>query len=308
MNSPHNRQPIIPKDPQVVGGLHLPTPTIQTKDGLYNRDDVELNIAEVTVRLQDGSAGATIQDYQYWGELAWKTEHGTYDSVERFSSKLAEEQEEVLSALSVAERASPLYVPKEDINLELGDALWCMAALTSNGGGDIDAGMKRLLFRYVCGTSWVVGGVPQAPPWREKAGELATKYEPITFKEVDELLEAGFEPSASPVMNVLDPRGDEEDVSDHQINWGMIILSAQVMARRQYGREEGNSEGFVLEGKYEELAHELGELAASAFFEAAFIGSRATGASLSEIIGLNVKKLTGRVEQNQIDKTDRSPL
>jgi NTP pyrophosphatase (non-canonical NTP hydrolase) len=293
INNPNKHKGLSPNDLHVIGGR--PPVEVRLKNGLYSRNDIDLDMDIVTQRLIDKQA--TVLDYQYWAELNWKTKHGTSSSVERFTDKLREEQGELLK--SIADQELP-----KDINSELGDVLWCTSALASNGAADIDAGMKNRLFRYVVGTQWIKSNQGFAPVWREKAAELAVKHGPLTLHELDDLVSAGFEPSISPVMNI-DDYEEQDALADHLNNLTIAIEGSRVFAERQYGWESDKEDkSFVIEARFEQLARALGEQVAEVFFEVGFIGNRETKTSISQLAQQNVEKIGGRVAHNQVDKTD----
>src|SRR4051812_25638190 len=89
--------PIIPRDDQILGGIMPPTETVQ-EHGLHSRADILIDLSEIEGQLLGANPKVTLRDYQYWAEGNWKTQHGTYASVERFGEKLREEHAEVVEA------------------------------------------------------------------------------------------------------------------------------------------------------------------------------------------------------------------
>src|SRR5579884_626733 len=185
-HNPESLVAIEPIDPAIVGGYAVDQVVI--RDGLYSRKSTAAEASILEECLISHPSRQSIADYQVWVEQYWKTSQGTYSSVKRFSDKLDEEFQEVIIELA---NDNP---DTEQLNSELGDVTWCLIALATNGGVDIDSGLKNRLYRYVAGTQWIVGTLPTEPTWRLKAAELATKFEPVSIEEIDQLIREGFEP------------------------------------------------------------------------------------------------------------------
>lgn len=194
-NTPGGYNPIEPKDERVLNSTYFRDKAPPKEDGgLYSRTDIPVDKAGLESGLLDGAA--TILDYQYWAETAWKEEHGTFPAVERFSTKLREECGELAMASIRVENQGLTTQNQEEFKKECGDVLWCATALASCAGADIDSGLKNLLFRYLMGTQRRDAETGQlvAPIWRPKASELATKYDQLTIRDIDSLVDEHFEP------------------------------------------------------------------------------------------------------------------
>lgn len=307
-NNPRGHNGIIPSEGNIIGGVEPPTEIISDESGLFYRANLDLDIDSIVERIENIDPTVTITDYQYWAEGAWKTQHGTYDSVERFMYKLDEEHLEVIDAVGKIENRW-LQGDSHSAENELGDLLWCLSALASNGAADVDIGLKKRLYKYVVGTQWIVENEPIPPPWRSEAANLAVKYDQITINEVDQLIEGGFEPNYSPVMNIIDPGDDFIEPKDHLLNLGGVILSSQFIARRQYGRNEDSTseeiaQTMVLREKFNDLAFDLAETVATGLLEIAFLSNRAANTTLANVVQQNVRKVNERVKLNKVDKDD----
>jgi hypothetical protein len=302
-NNESARRTIKPDPEQVMGSMQASMHVPAVRGGLYYRSDVNHDMATIEGRLLLGEDDATVLDFQDYVESAWKTRQGSRESVERFSGKIDEEIIEYHEALSdLLGRQTPTQEAIKEAELELGDLVWCTTALASNGGAPIDVGLKTLLFRYVCGTQWIVDEVEVLPVWRQTAHELSGKFHPISIAEIDGLIDVGFEPAPSPVMNIFDPEAPEQTIDQHLLNMVMALSSAKLIAGHQYS----TGETVVMGGRFDNLALELGELAARVFLEAAYINSNTTHSGLISVIGKNVAKISDRVAKNHVDKADRA--
>ena len=254
-----------------------------------------------------------LEDYQYWAEGSWKTRHGTYDSAARFGGKLEEEFQEVVDAYKNFINEPPQNsqekqrLGKEFLS-ELGDVLWCMSALGSNGGAKINAGLQIYLYKYTVGTQVINGQKLLPPKWREEAADLSTKWERITPENIDDLLAAGFEPRISPEMNLYeDDYPEPPDIAGKFIEIAALIQAAQTETDVQYGRRNVEGEaGNMLIGQsfFEARSVVLSEICAATVLEVAYIARHELSASLLDVLQHNVQKLSSRIKDSKIDKSD----
>jgi NTP pyrophosphatase (non-canonical NTP hydrolase) len=302
-------RPIYPSDENVLGGIMPPTKYIE-RNKLYNRDDLNLDLEEIERQLKDRSDDLTLEDYQYWAEGNWKTKPGTYESTERFSEKLAEEYREVLEAYELLTEDQTNEKLKANLASELGDILWCISALGSNGGASIDVGLRVYLHNYILGIQIIKEGMAYPPNWQPKAAEVSTKWDKISIKDIERLIEEGFEPTPSPVMNI-----DMEDSSEREygigihvksILGGQLLSAAKTLAEVQYGRNEHDEyqDVSVLQSYFDSCAMRLSEIYAGTIVVIAYIASTQLNMNLSEIVQGNTNKLSTRVSKGQIDKQD----
>ena len=289
--------PIQPSDQFILGsGDRLPQGSEQ--NGLFYRTDIDLNPASVGQEIIGNPADASLTDYQIWVEAGWKTEHGSYASLQRFTNKLFEEYTELQQAYKQG-LATPTN--REDIVSELGDVLWCTMALMSNGGAAVDSHLKNLLYDYCQGIVHFVDGQPSRPSWHTQIGQLATKRESLTVGDISKLIEAEFEPTPSTVMNVdANELFDEPD--DHLDALQSYLYFITRHHDRQFGYHEDHTtqEAFHLRGK------DLGRLGAQATLEVAFLAHHLTTgqASLREVVRHNVHKISGRIAEQRVDQSD----
>jgi NTP pyrophosphatase (non-canonical NTP hydrolase) len=299
-----------PRDPNVLASPFSSAEIIE-RDGLFTRHNELFNQSDLALELLTAHEGTEFNHYQYWAETSWKTEQGTKSSARRFIDKLREETLEFQQAIEDY-RQNFLETDeeklKEEVILEAGDIIWCLTALSCNARADIDAGARTVLFKYVRGTRHIVGETVEEPSWRNYAGTLATKYGQLTLGEIDGLIDEGFEPSPSPVMNVINPERDEYSLDEHLLMGSILAASLALMHEKQYGYAEENSEessSFVMQQKFDELGIEVAELASQLLVETLYIVKKVLpDVTLAEIVSKNVTKLSKRVETQTIDKQD----
>lgn len=305
-NSPDGYRGVEPMDEHVFSNPYVRAP-INERDGLFYRGDLSLSSEELAARLTGGNT-ADIQDYQYWTESAWKTEHATYASVKRFGNKLYEEYRELVEAIELFDRKEGQDKEADEVLAELGDVLWCATVLACCASADIDSGLKNLLYQYVMGIQHIEKGVAVEPGWRDTAGKLATKYGQLSIHDIDQLIAVGFEPHFSTVMNIFDPKADEDDVHDHARMMLGTFSAIRNTAEEMYGYGgEINSEGFetfVLSCKFKQNARVVGKLVGRTYLQVAFLADRVIDKKLGDVITKNVTKLSARVASNTVDKAD----
>jgi NTP pyrophosphatase (non-canonical NTP hydrolase) len=286
------------EEPHIIS---LPKPHIQSRprDGLFYRSDIEdpEQLAEAII-----GGDSSVTDYQTWVDNGWKRQHGTSEAVGRFIGKFEEELAEFIVEVRHYQQGQG---SKEKIVSEAGDTLWCATALTSCLCGDIDSGLKSVLFDYVSGIQYFDDQTqPYAPSWRPYAAELATRYEPLQLCEVDDLLDIGFEPLYSTVMNIYNPDGPEGGVGDHLTNLVGNALGLKVIAEKVFQPDEEADERIIINGGTPEYGRQAAEHTASIYLEAGWIVRQTVEKSLCNVATENARKISGRIQNHQVDKTD----
>jgi NTP pyrophosphatase (non-canonical NTP hydrolase) len=304
-NSDDSYRGVEPRDPHIAGSGYdqRPGPT-ELRDGLYYRSDIGETPDQLAARLLDKNWPASVVDFQYWTDSAWLAEHGTYPAVERFSTKLGEEFKEFADEIVSAEEGSK-SISRDRAVEECGDVLWCATALASCLHADVDSGLKNSLFRYTMGVQHInARRWPVKPIWHDKAGALATKYSMLSFEDIDELIDGGFEPLPSPMMTL-----DESDRDDTFAHLQMLFAHCSVLTKdadEQFGRPNQGVEREITESGFEVKARESGVDVANIYLELAFLVHQA-GSRLSEAMRTNIVKLTKRVNEQTLDKESGRP-
>jgi hypothetical protein len=142
------------------------------------------------------------------------------------------------------------------------------------------------------------------PSWRQYAAKLATKPDPITIEELDELFSIGFEPTPSPAMNL-----EEDDIFHDARGHAMTIMCLSRSVRSEHYTQWGYDEDpryetFITPGFFYKKAEELRETAAFILLAVGFIGNQYREQRLADAVGTLVQKIQGRIEAGKIDKTD----
>jgi len=293
-----NYRPVIPPDECILGA---PTSHVTpNKDGLYNRSGAAFDPESLKQLLLDHPEDTSLTSYQYWAESNWKEEHGTTNALARFREKINEEFREVVTAIDFD---SSSREAQDGIASELGDMLWCLTALASNSGANLDKGLKQHLFNYLNGTNIIVDGEPTQPEWYSFTAELSTKFNAIDLSEIDQLIRLGYEPQPSLSINIYNPDGSEFDTGEHLQLLLMKSLALILNCEQQFGLAGPSDRTYSLYSYYLDHALKISEQAASCLLEIAYLGN-SLGFSLSSIASQNVKKVEARVANKQIDKTD----
>lgn len=291
-------RPIEPRSPYILGSSVYDR-HITEVDGLFYRSD-RPDFEELTAAILDNPSDTSLRAYQYWAEAGWKTEHGTYDSVQRFSGKAIEEGGEFAEA---ARDFNPGDREGYDELLgEAGDVLWCITALANNGGVDLDRATKDLLYQYLHGIRFIEAGEERLPSWHDVAGDLATQGSLLSARNIGELMKVRFEPTPSPVMNIFESEYFNEEPLNHLTTLFYLLVHMTSMQERQFGYNDT----LTTESQFRRKAQELGVTAAQSLLDLTFITYNLTDGemTLAEIIHHNVVKISGRVQQQLVDKTD----
>ena len=303
-NTPEGYQPFEPNDRHILNGYPDSPPNAYLDSGLYYRSDSPLTYEELSEILIQGSADNELKDYQYWAESAWKTQQGTGESALRYMDKLAEEHEEFKIACDAVRFAPEDFelAKRDEAILEAGDVLWCIAALACNGGADIDAGLRSVLFRYVRGIKHYRKTIPEDPYWRDAAASLAVKSGQLTFMDLDTLFKSGFEPTPSQVMNTYWP-DEVQELEEHYVTSVALMAMLGVLLERQYAYTDDNR--LVMNSAFNAVSPHIGEISASLLLETLYVAKTVLPeVKIGQIISKNVSKISQRVKNNQVDKSD----
>jgi NTP pyrophosphatase (non-canonical NTP hydrolase) len=302
--------PIYPSDENVISGIMPPT-DYSERESLFNRRDIKIDLNAIENQIIKKDPTLTVEEFQYWAEGNWKTKPGTFSSSERFSEKLKEEFHEAVEAFELLADDPGNEKLKSDLASELGDILWCMSAIASNGGASIDMGLRIYLHKYALGMQIVKEGKAFPPNWHPKAAGISTQWEKITVQDLESLIGDGFEPTPSPVMNIYseDIGEAEYDVERHikSMLGGQLLSAAQTLVQAQYGKSHAPNEAkdtIIMQGYFDACAVRLSEIYAATVTEIAYIASTQLKMSLSEIMQENALKLSNRVSKGQVDKQD----
>lgn len=272
-------------------------PPIIEQDGLYFRGDIEFSKYRSRLEGSDGS----IDDYQQWVDAGWKEEYGTTGAAERFIDKLREEYGEFSDAV-VAHQEDPTEPATTEVCLEAGDVLWCATALASLSRAVLDEELKDLLYKYNHGVAHHDHRGRRPPKWQPTAGQLAIKRSPLLIRDISMLIADGFEPLMTPQMNVEEGE-DDGDIAEHLDH---MLFLATVAINRASGLFALDEEDpiMLMPGAVDEKGHLVGVCVANLYLEVAFILDRTTAGTFEEAIQRNVQKLTGRVAEGKVDKSD----
>jgi hypothetical protein len=319
INGPDRYHAIASQDPHILSDMDPYSEEFVLHEGLHRREAILPYVNTFRSQLAVGDPKASLQGYQYWAELAWKTPHGTYDSVDRFGEKAIEEFTE-LSVEYVnyrkAERSkadlqdqSYIDVRKRLID-ELGNAAFCITALASNSGAGLDAGAKRTFYDYVMSINHTdSNGKDMKPAWHDVLAPLATKYELLTLEDVDTAITAGLEPTYMTVINMPNPEEEWHSIGDYI---QMMLTDAYILrgiAENQYNYGETNddcskSTVYVMPEVHRALANQISDNAVRTLLRLAYVTRRTLRIPFTDVIEANITKIDQRVELGQADKTD----
>ncbi len=254
----------------------------------HSAEEREIRLQEVESFVADDYAdigNMTLRTYRRWVELDWKTEHGTLDSADRFSTKLKEEFTESIEEFDYRtprnDRPDRSIRPPDQLASELGDIGWCTIALASNAGISIEETIKQGL----------------------RNQDLRLGLKPagkITLLDIDYLLACGHQPHFSPYEPAYEV-GDVYTDYDELNPYTNLRLYASMLANgceRQFdNRVSTNIVDPLVAGYIAPLAGKLLEITAYYSWQWAL--------PFHKVVADNMRKITQRVASRQIDKADR---
>lgn len=280
-----------------IVGTPITRPLITEELGLHYRKDVDCESFADSLVAGTGS----LQDYQFWVDNAWKQEHGTPEAAGRFLGKLIEERGEFHDA-TLDCLADSSDDKRKEVDAEAGDVLWCATAIASLATADLDQDMKTLLFEYNHGVGYIDLDEPHHPAWQPEAGNLSVQRSPLLTLGIDGLVDTGFEPLASTARNI-DRLEDDGDVEDHLVQ---VLWTTEAIANRTrdiFALDEDDPT-LLLPEAIRQKSEVIGDYVARLYLEIAFIVARTSGSTLTDVISRNVTKLSGRIAEGKVDKSD----
>jgi len=237
--------------------------------------------------LSPGKSGLISLDvYQDWVELDWKVPHGSWAAVERFGGKLVDEElaQEIMPELAihpavrVTEGMGKVHSsPTDKLADELGDYLWPMTALASNGTVSLNQAASTYLHNH---------------------GLIPRRYLELKFLDLDYILAAGHNPTLGPLDD-----SEEEDFCDYDpfISLAVGAVAIRNIVERQYGYNDTR----FLDGWREKIGrNELEPAIGRALLTLGYVAHQWARTTLSEVAAGNVRKVSLRAAKNLIDKSD----
>ena len=285
--------PFAPQMPHILSDLDRVASTIEVNSLYYLNPEHKLKNIE------------TITDYQEWTESGWKKPHGTYEAAMRFIGKLFEEVGEleesyVIFISNKNEQNESEYA--HDLLSELGDVLWCATALASNSSADIDSGLKARMYEYTMGLNFYVDGTKMTAPWRNHLAMLATSESNIELSGISNVIAEGFEPQPSTAMN-LEYDDSKLEIFQHIDMLKNLAFALRGMVEKQYNYGETENL-YIMPSSYDDVAHTITSLASEVYLNIAYIAHEQLGASLEDVVAVNMAKINARIESQRVDKVD----
>lgn len=267
-------------------------------DGQYfqpmNEAETERRRALVDVANDDDSEAlyhTSISDYQDWVELDWKAEHGTYDAFERFRKGFVGEHAELEVEMHKSARDWFRYDKLTSENRlaaasELGDVLWFIVAQASNCGCSVDTAYKQYLHRQ----------------WMTVKPDDDINILAIDYAAASENL-----PIIDSSRDCIHPDFYEEMSEGDDLLSQLWFRGAYVSlgADRAFGYNDPDE--YLTQSAINTYINEivrpnLGIAVASI----AVFASKHLDISLTEVIRINIKKISARAESGRLDK-DNGP-
>lgn len=290
------------------------------------------NVARGEVDIQNIE---NLSDYQNFVNKDWKRQHGTFESTKRFCDGLSEEYREFVweyikkfapddfegfSEMPLVELyglivGNPEIFSRElnedeekEIISEAGDVVFYTIATMSNSSADLDVGMKSLQDRHLDGVRIFGNEQTASLIYRNDQSEIAHSITPVSVKQIDKLIDSGFETLpffANQTMNISPDEGQEFDLTEHFL---MLLEKTEKLQGLAYNQYQYSRFGEPIEPEYikpyDDFISSISEVSADILLEVSYIVKHTTGRSLQNIIDKNIDKITGRVTANRIDKAD----
>jgi NTP pyrophosphatase (non-canonical NTP hydrolase) len=236
-----------------------------------------------------------IDDYQAWCELSWKEPHGTENSSDRSADKLMEETRELFEQLSMPEHRHT----DEAIVSELGDVLWCTTAIASDLGINVKHALMDLMNQYGHHFIREDGSIPE---WVKRA-QTFTFDKKLTSRSLDQLVDDGFRSDEAAIMWI------DYDDETKSISYPEIADAANHIdfnSRLLVSIAGMNYEKNTYQTGAIQRRDDAGYLIARIYTDVAFLARYTAGSTINEVIRENVLKISNRVENNLVDKSDGS--
>jgi NTP pyrophosphatase (non-canonical NTP hydrolase) len=265
--------------------------------GLYYRQHVFPQLAELItdgLGSESDMSAVSLDADQSWNETGWKQPQTTYEAAIRFTGKLQEEVGELDDALEEYwdSRNAAHFIE------ELGDCKWLFTAIASNSGVVVNDALKARLYEYIAGTRELKDdGTFDYPDWYDAAAELSIKKEPLTIGDIDKLLESGFVPRFSPAMNLYEPEELSPTHTIFELRSYSVFLRG--LSERLFEQDILAYQGVALSVVNEQIA----KMIAESYLKIAAM-ARYAGSSMSEVCRINTQKISRRMAENQVDKSD----
>lgn len=240
---------------------------------------------------KDPNVDIPIDLYQAWCELNWKTPHGTTASIERATTKLKEEIIELAEEISMPEHK---YLVQK-IEAELGDVLWCATAISSDLRINVKHGLMMLMTRYGHNIRKFEDG--STPAWVKRAQALAFDNT-LTTACVDSVIDEGYQSEEAAVMLI----DDNHMITNAEINDAMAHLD--INTKMLISIAMTNYEDDIYQTGEVYRAETVEYLIARIYMDIAFLAKHTAESSLRSVSIKNIQKLSLRVDNNQVDKTD----
>ncbi len=229
-------------------------------------------------------ASLTINDFQLWAGLDWKRPHYTAQGLERICTKLKEELwDELLPCLQkqmrrYTEDRKP-NVPDKNTVSELGDVLWCVSGLATYEGIDL----QRAIAHYLI----------------DETGKASLRS---NFGSLDRLFSKGFRPRFSRTLH------NEEDLDRYELEpiKCLNILGAQLHLSAAKKLEDAQFLGDTIPAPalWAQDLEGLGQTYAQTIIFLAYYAHRWAGSTFTSVVKTNIEKISARVGNRHIDKTD----
>ena len=289
LNDPEAHRPHGPR----FGSSYKEVDNITPQDFYQPASEKQIELAKSLLERaeKDPDFDVSIDLYQAWSELNWKTPHGTAASIERTTKKLNEEVMELSEELGMPE----YKYSAQRVESELGDVLWCATAISSDLRINVKHGLMMLMTRYGHNIRRFEDG--STPAWVKRAQALAFDNT-LTTASVDSVIDEGYQSEEAAVMLIDDnPKITNAEIDDAMahldINTKMLISIAMT-----------NYEGDIYQSGGVYRAYEVEYLIARIYMDVAFLAKHTANSSLAEVSRKNVLKLSDRVSNNRIDKKD----
>lgn len=289
--------PTTPGSYFMSGERRLP---VKRDDGLHTYPDIDSQfLNEIQTLARSNPRMLPLENFQLWGQHAWKAEHGTVEAAQRFGDKLIEESSELTKAL-IDYINCPTDQTRHMAISEAGDVLWSLVAGASNAGVSIEYAIQNRLTDTARGTLLQTTDGFQYPAWRDKAVEIGmSNLKPISVADIDELFDQGYVPEASTAMNLQTDFYDPEYVEEVLSEWSIDTAYALVLAHIMDTQLQGN-----IRSPYDQGRADVNEGAAYLFLRTIYTIRAVTDARLSDVWPVNFEKVTARVASGRIDHED----
>jgi NTP pyrophosphatase (non-canonical NTP hydrolase) len=256
--------------------------TFGRSDGLYqpcSPAEYERRVEVIRSKIENGRAAEVrVSEFQDWAELNWMRPQGTFETGKKLGEKLVEEAQEYYEEITLMESRAHRKEPNRDTHpgmSEAGDYLWMLMAMSSNSGVDLEESLR-------------------------------TKFQtdnPVTLGDLHKATKYGISWIPHRIENPTEVGTSDSDTRDLDPYTWLRIHPVELYRYMYhlYGNEEHAQKP---SDAPDQLRLQAADWHADALLFLGYYAQHWTYSSLPEVASMNFEKVTERVKDGTVDKSN----